>query len=152
MRLYLVRHGQAVPETEDPHRPLTEKGKRDAESIAGFLKKNAVDADTVLCSTKKRAQETARIVVKGLARKPRIEQRQGLAPDDPVAPLCEELETLDADVMVVGHLPFLQELSAVLLTGKDILSIAWPTGALLGLERMSPGQWRLLFMITPDMV
>ncbi len=150
MRVYFVRHGQAFPESENPRRPLTEKGKRDAEIIAGFLKKNSVMVESVICSTKTRARETAQIIAGGMAAKPIILPREGLSPNDPVAPLREELETLQSDVMVVGHLPYLNELSALLLTGKDNFPVYCPTCAVICLERISPGRWQLLFMVSPE--
>jgi len=37
VRLYLVQHGEAVPEEVDPTRPLSEAGKLDVERLAWFL-------------------------------------------------------------------------------------------------------------------
>src|SRR5688572_29245639 len=37
MRLYLVQHGEAVPEQVDPQRPLSEAGRRDVQAMARLL-------------------------------------------------------------------------------------------------------------------
>ncbi len=37
MALYLVQHGAAKSESEDPVRPLTEEGRRVVERVAEFL-------------------------------------------------------------------------------------------------------------------
>jgi len=38
MKVYLVQHGQSVSEDVDPARPLSEKGQKDMEKVARFLK------------------------------------------------------------------------------------------------------------------
>lgn len=40
MHLYLIQHGDAKSEQEDPARPLSDKGRRDVEKVAGFLSAN----------------------------------------------------------------------------------------------------------------
>jgi phosphohistidine phosphatase len=37
MRLYLVQHGDAVPERLDPERPLSAAGRREVEAVARLL-------------------------------------------------------------------------------------------------------------------
>ena len=39
MKLYLVQHGEAKKEAEDSSRPLTDKGKADAEKVANAARK-----------------------------------------------------------------------------------------------------------------
>ena len=39
MRVYLVQHGEAKPETEDPERPLTVKGAEEIKRVSGAAKK-----------------------------------------------------------------------------------------------------------------
>ena len=36
MELYLVQHGEAKPETEDPERPLTEHGQETVRQMAAW--------------------------------------------------------------------------------------------------------------------
>ena len=36
MRLLLVQHGEAVPESEDPDRPLSARGRAEIEAVAAF--------------------------------------------------------------------------------------------------------------------
>ena len=37
MRLFLVQHGNALPEDVDPERGLSERGKQDVANVAAFL-------------------------------------------------------------------------------------------------------------------
>ena len=59
MTLYLVQHGAAVPEQEDPERPLSAQGAEDVERLAGLLAHLGVSVARVLHSGKTRAAQTA---------------------------------------------------------------------------------------------
>ncbi|WP_059173644.1 histidine phosphatase family protein [Bacillus sp. FJAT-27445] len=59
--IYLVRHAHSVYTSDELGRPLSERGKRDAERVADFLKKEKIGL--VLSSPYRRAIET----VKGIA-------------------------------------------------------------------------------------
>ncbi len=39
MHLYLIQHGEAISEQEDPARPLSGKGRRDAEKVVSHIKR-----------------------------------------------------------------------------------------------------------------
>ncbi|HDD66024.1 MAG TPA: phosphohistidine phosphatase SixA, partial [Nitrososphaeria archaeon] len=62
MKVYLVQHGEAKREEEDPARPLTEEGKREVEDVARFLAELGVRVDRILHSGKLRAAQTANIL------------------------------------------------------------------------------------------
>jgi len=66
MKLYLVRHGEAYPETVDPSRPLTDKGKSETQKIANCLKQTQINIDLIVHSGKKRAEQTAEILKNAL--------------------------------------------------------------------------------------
>jgi phosphohistidine phosphatase len=48
MKLYLVQHGEAKREEEDPSRSLTENGRIEVERVAGFLMRAGVKVDRIL--------------------------------------------------------------------------------------------------------
>ncbi len=60
MQLILVQHGDAVAETINPARPLTERGREDIEQLAAFLAKNGVRVARVVHSGKLRARDWRR--------------------------------------------------------------------------------------------
>ena len=62
MRLYLVQHGDAIPERVDPERPLSAKGRRDVEAVARLLASAGTRAVRVAHSGKLRAQQTAEVL------------------------------------------------------------------------------------------
>ena len=51
MKLYLVRHGEAVSRSQDPERPLSQRGRSDVEGVATRLAK-AGAADRNACRVK----------------------------------------------------------------------------------------------------
>ena len=61
MDLWLVRHGEAVPEREDPTRPLTPEGERAIREVVNAVSGMMGPLDFVAASGKKRAVQTAGI-------------------------------------------------------------------------------------------
>ena len=80
----------------------------------------------------------------------RIVQREGLGPKDQVAAAKQALEQTAGDVMIVGHLPFLSKLVALLVTGSEENEIVeFRFGSVVCLERRDDGKWKVAWMITP---
>lgn len=113
MLVYLVRHGEAVPENVDPARPLSAKGQAEATDTALMLAAEGAKIDEIWHSTKLRAQETAEIIARTLGVKKVIGQK-GLKPDDPATPLAALLRQTDKTILIAGHLPFLPKLANLL--------------------------------------
>ena len=105
MKLYLVRHGDAVGPHVDPARPLSAEGIREVEHVASLLASGEVRVARVHHSGKERAHQTARILLQTVG-PAELVQTPGLRPGDPAEAFADVLETFDEDVMVVGHLPF----------------------------------------------
>ena len=59
--LYLVRHGEATSEEQNPARPLTEPGAKEVEQIAAWFTSTKLPVDEIRHSGKLRAQQTAEI-------------------------------------------------------------------------------------------
>jgi len=154
MKLYLVQHGEAQPEEVDPKRPLTEKGKTDVSRMAKFLKEAEVKVDTIWHSSKTRAIQTAQIFGEALLPKEGIMEKPGLAPNDPVDQWPKEVTGKEQKLMIVGHLPFLQKLTSMLLTGAPETRplVDFHPGGVVCLERKESGEWRLIWAITPDLI
>lgn len=150
MRLYLVQHGEAASKDVDPNRPLTEKGKEDISRMADFLKKRGIRVSATWHSGKLRAIQTAQIL--GEAVSTEIAKQEDLAPNDPVDKWLEKLNARVKDVMIVGHLPFLQKLASLLLVGDESSRlITFRTGGVVCLEREEE-KWSLIWMVSPELV
>ena len=153
MRLYLVQHGEAVPAETDPKRPLSEKGRKDAMKLADFLKGGGVNIDIIWHSDKTRAVETARIFAESLHVKGSVEERKDLAPNDPVDILYSQILSLQKDLMIVGHLPFLQKLVHHALLHTDSAGIIrFFMAGVVCLELGKKGTWQLVFGVMPELI
>jgi phosphohistidine phosphatase len=118
MKIYLVRHGEALPEEKDPKRPLSEKGRAEVSATAEALRNEGAKIDEIWHSTKLRAKQTAEIIARVLDIKNVIE-KEGLKPNDPVSPIAEQLRQSGRTILIAGHLPFLSKLTSFLKTGSE---------------------------------
>jgi phosphohistidine phosphatase len=153
MRLYLVQHGEALPEDQDPARPLSDQGRADLERLAGFLTAAGVHVARVLHSGRLRAQQTAEILARAVApREPPVVQ-PGLGPEDPLMAFADLVAGWHEDSLVVGHLPFMGRAVCLLLTGdEEHAAVAFRPGTLVCLEREVDGPWGLAWMLPPDLL
>ena len=72
-------------------------------------------------------------------------------PNDDVNKIKEEIEPLKQDIMIVGHLPFLQKLTSLLLfSTEENDSITFKNSGIVCLEYQE--KWKLLWQITPDLL
>jgi phosphohistidine phosphatase len=150
MRLYLVQHGEAVPEDVDPTRPLSAGGRSDVERVAAFLGRGGIHGMDVWHSGKRRAEQTAAILAAALSSEQRPEARTGLNPNDPTEGIVREVAARDRDVMLVGHLPYMAKLANRLVVGReDAGVVAFRPGSVLCLERTDQ-RWTIVWMATPE--
>ncbi len=153
MRVYLVQHGEAKPKDVDPDRHLTEKGVRDVGKVAAFLEPLGLRLGVIWHSGKARAAQTADILGSAVTAAEGIVEREGLAPNDPVDPMREALESAAEDVMIVGHLPFLSRLVWALVADSEVAEVvAFQNGGVVCVERGEDGGYRLRWMVTPELL
>jgi len=155
MQIYLVQHGESQPEEIDPERRLTENGARAVQRVADFLRTSGgLHVDAIWHSGKARAQQTAELLGPATrAGEGALMQHDGLAPKDAVEPIKRELEQGNSNVMIVGHLPFLGRLAALLLTGNaDNDVVAFQFGCVVCLKRGDSGRWKLEWMMVPELL
>jgi phosphohistidine phosphatase len=153
MILYLVQHGEAKREEEDPTRPLSDKGVEDVKKIASFLSRLEVRVDEVLHSSKLRAKQTAEILAGSLGITKGVSEADGLAPLNDPGIWAERLKGKKESIMLVGHLPHLGKLSSFLLSGDQEKNIiAFKMGSAVCMKRDDAGAWTLQWMITPEIV
>ncbi|MCH8011829.1 MAG: phosphohistidine phosphatase SixA [Candidatus Marinimicrobia bacterium] len=153
MKLYLVQHGESLPEDVDPERGLSDKGREDVTQMAELLSRGGVEISTIYHSGKKRSEDTARLLRGCLAAGGVLAQRDGIAPLDPVDRVATEAERWDKDVMLVGHLPFMGKLVSQLVAGdEDVPVVEFQPGSVICLERGESGNWIIVWMIRPELL
>ena len=153
MKLYLVQHGEATSKDVDPKRPLTQRGIQDVTKTANFLNKSGAGIDIIWHSEKTRAIETAKIIAKELSPRECVQQKEGLAPNDPAKKIFDKILSAEKDLMIVGHLPFLQKLASLALFNSESPGIiGFRQGGVVCLERKETGAWELIIAIPPDLL
>jgi phosphohistidine phosphatase len=151
MFLYLVQHGEAKREEEDPSRPLSDKGVEDVKGVASNVSRLNLEVKEVFHSGKARAKQTAELLTGNMRIAKGVSQTDGLAPLDDPGVWAERLKGKRESLMLVGHLPHLGKLSSLLLIGdKEKNIIAFKMGGIVCLKRDEVGMWSLQWMITPE--
>ena len=117
MALYLVQHGKSLPKEIDPDPGLSPEGIAETERTARLAANLGLKIGGILRSGKTRAKETAEILAAALQPPGGIRESPGLNPLDDVSPWSSPRP--DENLMLVGHLPFMERLAALLLTGSQ---------------------------------
>jgi phosphohistidine phosphatase len=149
--LYLVQHGTAMTEAEDPARPLSPAGREDIQRLAALFVRSGATVAEIRHSGKRRAEETAGILAAAVSPAAGVRAVSGLAPNDPVTKVAAELAMSTDTLMLVGHLPHLGRLAALLLAGREeppILRFVPGTAACL--ERAEV--WSLAWCLPPTVL
>ena len=145
MNLFILRHGIAsdpgkdgLPKKlPDAERPLSTKGKQRLGDVTWAMQKMELDFDAVLSSPLLRARQTAQIVIEAQGAKRKIILSDHLAPEGSPKALIEQVNGLHAPVanmLMVGHEPYLSRFIALLTTGGTTAAIDLRKGGLARLE------------------
>lgn len=160
MNLYVLRHGIAAePGTpgfkHDRERPLTPDGKRKMRGVAKAMSVMDLSFDLVFSSPFVRARQTAEIVVKLLHAQKTLALAEELAVGGNPRALIDRIRRLDpqpANVLLVGHEPFLSRLVSALVAGDSSASVTLKKGGLckLAAESLEYGRCATLeWLLTP---
>lgn len=117
MAIYLVQHGKCYSKEQDPRKGLSPEGAAEVQRIAKVAADYGIRVNKILHSGKDRASQTARIMAEALNPAEGVNAVEGINPLDDVVSCAETLD-LAAGIMIVGHLPFLEKLTAYLVTGR----------------------------------
>lgn len=140
MKIYLVRHGEAVTPDINPEKPLSPQGRENIEKIARYLGSKSFPLNLILHSDKARARETAQIMAEHLAPEVKPEEYPGLGPNDPIGEGFVRVGVEDGDCMIVGHLPYLNKFVGHAIAGNEGLElINFQTGTTVCLESRNGG-------------
>ena len=139
--LLLLRHAKSSwknPGLEDFERPLSDRGRKAAELIAGFIAKQNVAIDLVITSPAVRARQTIELVLQSARRSTelRFDQRVYEASPERLLEIVSQIEDQRKAVLVVGHNPGLEELLSLLVGQEEHM----PTSSLAKLS-LSVKKW-----------
>lgn len=151
-RLIVLRHGKAAyPPVPDHERPLADRGNTEAPAAGRWLIDNDLYPDAIITSDAVRTRQTTTWVINELGDKaatPYLDSRLYLSSASQVLSVINETEEQVRTLMVVGHMPWVQELGMRLASVESderaVLDMAerYPT---LGMMVFNiPGEWASL--------
>ncbi len=123
-RLYLLRHGIAVPhgtpDLPDDERPLTSQGEKGVRKVARGLRRMGVKLDRIVTSPLPRALRTAEIVADVMEMTDAPEIADALSADRDATSIRDWVTArTESQLMLVGHNPSLTNLVGLLITGSQ---------------------------------
>jgi len=159
MNLYLIRHAIAVDRDvvdviTDAARELTPEGVEKFRRSARALRRSAVEPREIWTSPLLRARQTAEILSDELKDRPPVIVVKALEPSGHFEEVIERLEQnskLDA-VALVGHEPYLGEITSLLIGGPRNRAIPIKKGGAACIEIddfRPPYHGELRWLITP---
>lgn len=122
MALFLVQHGISASKDIDPERGLTDIGKEETKRIAQVAKGYNIPVQKIVHSGKKRAEQTAGIYHEALILETPMQMIVGINPMDDVRKFAASIAPRE-NLMVVGHMPFMERLVSFLTTGQEDMRV-----------------------------
>jgi phosphohistidine phosphatase len=152
MNLFLVRHAEPEDESKDARRPLSERGQKNIEKVAAFVANQLnIRVQTIYHSQKLRAIQTANVLNGYLDPPGGLVKSGNLNPLDDPSVWAKKLDKLKRDAMVVGHLPFLGKLAAILILGDVNREVVrFQTSEVVCLKKLESGEWTINWVINPE--
>ena len=151
MRCYLVRHGDAQSAQVDPQRPLSARGRAEVAELAQLAFSRDVQVAEIRHSGILRAQETAAILAGYLNPPDGVHPSAGLLPEDDPEIAKAELDAAEQPIMLVGHLPYVGRLAALLVKGDAAQSIGEFSPATMVCCTKIGARWQIEWQIAPSL-
>lgn len=159
--LVIARHAKSdwALGLPDHERPLNSRGKKDAPKMGITLQKFGFETDLILSSTAMRAKATAEAVAREIGYHQPIKLKSEIYDDGhgKITSLLQELDDKISTVMLFGHNPTLELLTAYLLQMSGAIMI--PTCGMVCLEiqvrkwaDIQPGNFQLKWFIIPNLI
>lgn len=118
MKIYLVRHGEAVSEDDagsDRDRWLNANGREAVRVLGRLLRETRIEPDAIVCSPLPRAVQTAELLAQSLDYLGVIVSLRSLEPSAHPTRAATEIMQAGRAVIVVGHEPSISALGAHVL-------------------------------------
>ena len=141
----LIHHAEAVGPDIDPQRPLSRRGRTQAEWVAAHIKKSGVPIDVVWHSGKLRARQTAEALLLGCNPLADFRMVRGLRPEDSPDSIQGALAGEGESVALVSHMPLLPALLELLTRERT----EFPLHGIVLLDREGPASYRERWRVAP---
>jgi phosphohistidine phosphatase len=138
----LVHHGDALPPDVDSQRPLSPRGRAGAERLADQSAAHGFKPVAVWHSGKLRARQTAEAFWRRCNPLAEFASIRGLQPTDPASLVADLLAGESRDVVLAGHMPNLERVWRLMVTGSEESPIPFPPHGVVALEPVDASRWR----------
>ena len=153
MKLYFLRHAEALDGDDDAARPLSPHGREQSEAIAKFLSKADVKFSAAFASPLVRAHQTGEIVLRtmGIAGDVKLQTARELLNETSDTQWQRWLNSLaqGKHVLLVGHAPSLADRVRALLRVVDANALNLPKGALACVATDDHRSGELKYLVSP---
>jgi len=154
MHLYLMQHGQALSEAEDPERPLSQAGDARVHASAAGIVALELGFDAIVASPKQRSRQTADIIARVVGYPVKdILETESVKPSSAPEAIAEYLASMQGktSVLIAGHLPSLSKFASYFLCGHTAPSLHFQHGGLccIAAETLEVGAGELAFYLAP---
>jgi phosphohistidine phosphatase len=121
--------------------------------VANYVGKLNLAVSQIFHSGKTRSLRSAEFLAASLKPPKGVAVTDGLAPLDNPETWAGRLSQMAEDLLLVGHLPHLAMLTALLICGDKGRSVVhFQMGGMLCLKRLEAGCWAVEWMIIPKMI
>jgi phosphohistidine phosphatase len=154
-KLIVLRHAKAenmAPDGTDIHRPLSERGHRDAMITGKSLRKMEILPDLVLCSPATRTRQTTEGLLQKLKCHPPVQFVESIY-EASVSQLIDLLaqQQEPETILLVGHNPGVEELVSQLIAPSAPPHLRLPTAGIARID-FAINQWSELPSATGELV
>ena len=148
VRCYLVRHGDALSAHLDAQRPLSARGRDQVAELARLAQSREARVAEIRHSGILRARETAEILASYLTPARGVCQSAGLLPEDDPEIGKAELDAADQPIMLVGHLPHMNRLAALLVKSAAPSTVKFTPATMLCCSKVG-ALWQVEWRMAP---
>jgi len=152
LKVYLMRHGEALHPAVDPEMRLSERGLNDARRMGDYLMSLRQPIDSVWHSPKARARQTAQCVAEAIQFDAAgLELRRDITPEGDSELVFNSIESARESgrlrgLLIVSHMPFLPQLAGKLTGGSARAD--FETASVMALSAAG-GVWELQWFKAP---
>ena len=154
VKLYCLRHGEALDSSHDATRPLSERGAAQVLDLLSYLRDHGLAVDAIWHSDLLRAVQTADIAQSVLGANEQVACAQALRPEAEVSDFVPQVNALSTPTLIVSHLPFIPRLvNALVIDNPDHSPIVdCPPAGIVCLERFNPTDWAIRWIVHPGLL
>jgi len=132
MFVTIVHHAEAVNALDDAQRPLSARGRAQAEGLAQAASLHGVKPALIWHSGKLRARQTAEAFWRVCNPFADVRMVKGLRPEDAPELARNLIDFEERDLLLVSHMPLVPALARTLMPGIE----AFPVNGLVMFERV----------------